>query len=191
MAFSLPTDVRTDNDNTNAAVEAEPETTFGGDRIDNYEDYWLSVDMVRILGKSCKRLGVAKVKDAERSPWAAHYVHYRDLKNENKETCTDLKGNLPTYREEFGEPETDCQKITAENAEEIGLTADDFGDDEDPIFVPVDYEPPEVVFWAEAGEEAPEETVREALETVSRLGEKTSEEAIKALEEAGLTVVFA
>jgi hypothetical protein len=182
--FELPT--QTD---AKPETEPQPETVFGGERVEEYEDYWKAISMVRLLKKSCKALGVAKVKDAGKSPWADHYGHFAaiaygtDDEPGLKETCKDLPGNLPTYKEEFETPEGDFDVITKDNAEDFGLPADDFGDDEDAIFVPVEYEAPEEV-WYEV--EANEETVTEVLEGISGIGEARAAEAYTALKEAGL-----
>ncbi|WP_200531609.1 MULTISPECIES: hypothetical protein [unclassified Halorubrum] len=186
--FELPTQTdSTANNQTDS--DSNDETTFGGERIEEYEDYWKAISMVRLLKKSCKALGVAKVKDSGKSPWADHYGHFAaiaygtDDEPGLKETCQDLPGNLPEYKDEFETPEGDFDVITAETAEDFGLPADDFGDDEDPIFVPVEYEAPEEV-WYEVS--ADETTVTEVLEGISGIGEARAAEAYKALKEAGL-----
>ncbi|SEL18377.1 hypothetical protein [Haloferax larsenii] len=196
MAFTLPTQTDAQTE-TETETETEDETVFGGERVEDYEDYWKTIDMIRLLKKSCKALGVAKKKDKGRSPWADHYCHfdaiaYGDDENEGlKQKCASLDGNLPTYKDEFEEPEGEFDKITKDNCEDFGLPADSFGEDEDPIFVPVDYEAPEEVWYQTEGEEVETETVKETFETVNRVGDATSDELLEAIEEAGMKVVWA
>ena len=195
--FTLPTATDSTATETNTEAEAEPETIFNGERVEEYEDYWKAISMVRLLKKSCKALGVAKVKDQGRSPWADHYGHFAaiaygtDDEPGLKTTCQELDGNLPAYKEEFETPEGEFDVITKDNAEDFGLPADEFGEDEDPIYVPVDYEAPTEVWFAEEGEEIDAETVKETCETVNRVGDATAEELTEALKDAGMKVVWA
>lgn len=203
MSFSLPTDSSNDSNqndsdsSSDSSSDSEPETIFGGERVEEYEDYWKAISMVRLLKKSCKALGVAKVKDQGRSPWADHYGHFAgiaygtDDETGLKETCDDLDGNLPAYKDEFGEPEGEFDVITKDNAEDFGLPADEFGDDEDPIYVPVEYDAPEEVWYAEEGEEVDDDAVTGTLEGVSGVGEARAEEALELLKKAGMKVVWA
>lgn len=192
--FSLPAaDVKPQN---NDQTDETDETTFGGERVDDYEDYWKAISMVRFEQKACKTLGVAKVKDAGKSPYADHYAHFAGIAYGEGNTfadrenpaglhgkCADLDGSLPKYKEEFETPEGDFEVITAENCEEYGIDSDHFGEDEDPIFVPSDYEPPAEVWYETV---ANEETVTEVLQGISGIGEARAEEAYKALSDAGL-----
>nr|BDD45078.1 hypothetical protein 10 [bacterium] len=194
--FSLPTETETETE-TETTTETDQETTFGGERVEEYEDYWKAISMVRLLKKSCKALGVAKVKDAGKSPWADHYGHFAaiaygtDDEKGLKDVTAEMKGNLPKYKDEFEAPEGEFEVITKENADEFGLPEDAFEDDEDPIFVPEDYEAPAEVWYHNEGEEADTETAKDALEGVSGVGEARAEEALEALKDAGIKLVWA
>ena len=194
MSISLPQTGENSGKNSGSDSDSDPMAKYEGNE-ETYNDYWQAVGMVRYLGKACRTLGVAKVQDAGSSPWADHYVHFRDLKDGLKDEVNGnddheaLPGSLPDFRDNVGTPEWDHTEVTAENAKEFGLDPETFKEDEDPIFVMDSYEAPEGVWKAEEGEEADEKAVREAFETVNRVGEATSEELVKALKDAGMTVV--
>jgi hypothetical protein len=187
--FTLPTQTDSDSDSNENNTQTETETVFGGERVEEYEDYWQAISMVRLLKKSCQALGVAKVKDQGKSPWADHYGHfaaiaYGDDNTEGlKQACKALEGNLPAYKDEFEAPEGEFDIITAENADEFGLPEGSFGEDEDCIFVPVEYEAPETVWFDVTANEA---TVTEVLEGISGIGEARATEAYEALKATGL-----
>lgn len=127
--IELPSDDDSSND----------DSPFGG-RIDLYEAYWLYVDGVRCVGPVLKQ-SAAKKKDTDRSPLARHYNHFYEKKEEHKQKCSDLPGNLPKYKEHFEEPRGDVRKIPDENLEELGIGLEE-GDD--PIWLPPEYELPSV-----------------------------------------------
>lgn len=195
MSISLPQTGKNSGKNSDSGnTETDPMAKYEG-HTETYNDYWQAVGMVRYLGKACRSLGVAKVKDAGSSPFADHYVHFRDLKDGLKDEVNGnddheaLPGSLPDFRDNVGTPEWDHTEVTAENAEEFGLDPETFKEDEDPIYVMDSYEAPEEVWYAEEGEEADEQAVVDALSEVSGIGEARAEKALKALKDAGMTVV--
>jgi hypothetical protein len=196
MSIKLPTQTASnDNNQNNSGANNDPKAKYEGHE-ETYNDYWQAVGMVRYLGKACRTLGVAKVKDEGSSPWADHYVHFRAIKDDLKDRVNGdgeedaLPGSLPDFRNVFETPEWDHIEVTKENAADYGLDPETFNDDEDPIYVMADYEAPEEVYYAESGEEATEDDVTEALTTVDGIGEGRAEKALEALKDAGLTVVY-
>ncbi|MFC5133876.1 MULTISPECIES: hypothetical protein [Haloferacaceae] len=127
MDIELPSDENRDDD-----------SVFGG-RIDAYEAYWLYVDGVRYIGPALEQSEATK-NDTDRSPLSRHYHHFYEKKEEYKETCRDLPGNLPEYKDHFEEPRGDVRKIPEHQLTELGLGEE--GDD--PIWLPPEYELPSV-----------------------------------------------
>lgn len=177
MSIKLPTDVSTESTTaTETETETDPREKYAGHE-GTYFDYWGYTDLKRYGQKACQTLGVAKVKDAGKSPFADHYCHFRDEQKVLKDKVNGqgdfeadgaLPGSLPDFKEAFGEPEFDHIKVTADNADEFGIDPDLFKEDEDPIFVKADYEVPETVWYDD------EETDGDlTLETVLRIAEET------------------
>jgi hypothetical protein len=129
MNIDLPSDDNSSNDNS----------TFGG-RIDLYEAYWLYVDGVRCVGPVLRQ-SEASEEDTDRSPLARHYSHFYEKKQEHKKKCSGLPGNLPKYKDHFGEPKGDVRKVPEDNLIDLGI---DLDDDDDPIWLPPEYELPAV-----------------------------------------------
>jgi hypothetical protein len=196
MSISLPQTGENSGKNSGNSGEADPMAKYEGNE-ETYNDYWQAVGMVRYLGKACRTLGVAKVQDAGSSPWADHYVHFRDLKDGLKDEVNGnddheaLPGSLPDFRDNVGTPEWDHTEVTAENAKEFGLDPETFKEDEDPIFVMDSYEAPEEVWYAEEGEALSDEEHLKVLTDADGVGKATAENILKHLKETNirLTVV--
>lgn len=129
MNIDLPSDDNSSND----------DSIFGG-RIDLYEAYWLYVDCVRCVGPVLRQSEATK-EDTDRSPLARHYNHFYEKKQNHKEKCSDLPGNLPKYKDHFGEPQGDVRKVPEDNLTELGI---DLEEGDDPIWLPPEYELPSV-----------------------------------------------
>ena len=209
MNFPTPSDSNGDSAAT-TETETETETVYDG-RMDEQEEYWAVIDTERFLQKLCLTNGVAvddsgkrpyaRYTDAEgESPLADHGLFYYRTKKEMGGELADLRSdgdlnddqNLPNYKHEFGAPEFDHVVVTAENAEDFGLDAEIFGDDEE-IFLPTDYEPEtdddgNLVVWYETENDAEytKDDVLTALNDVKGLGPKKAGKALNALQDAGI-----
>jgi hypothetical protein len=196
MAFPTPDETAVSTETANP-TETEPETTFGGNRDDDYEDYWAICDAYRGIKKMClthlfdgDKVSNRTIEDkAEVSPLAEHFVFYKEQKDGIKATLKERRANdelpkgasLPAYREEFETPDFDHDVLTADNADEWGLTAGVFRDDEDAIFVPEAYEPPMdddgnlIVYHSQDTDGPSLEAVLAAAAETDGIGEKTLE----------------
>lgn len=150
----------------------DDESIFGG-RIDLYEAYWLYVDGVRYIGPILERSDATE-DDLGLSPLAQHYHHFYTKKEEHKEKCRDLPGNLPEYKEHFKEPRGEVRKIPQDELEELGIEWDR---DDDPIWLPPEYELPPV--WENdvqnMGDEGLRKLVAELQEDKRELQEERDE----------------
>lgn len=190
---------------TETTTETETESKTFEERSDDFETYWAVVDTERFLQKMCLNYGVAvdgkfaRYTDAEgESPLADHGLFYYRQK---KELAADLRGRrddgdlpddatLPTYTDEYPEPEYDHVVVSQENAEDFGLDADLFEDDET-IFLPSEYEPEtdddgNLVVWYNSDVEYTKNDVLTALKSVDGIGDKTAGKALNALKDAGI-----
>jgi hypothetical protein len=149
MDIDLPSDDNSSKD----------DSVFGG-RIDLYESYWLYVDGVRCIGPVLRNSAASK-EDTDRSPLARHYIHFYEKKEEHKEKCRDLPGNLPKYKEHFEEPRGDVRKVPRENLEDLGI---DWEEEDDPIWLPPEYELPSV--WESDLESMDEAELRDLVRTL-------------------------
>lgn len=129
MDIDLPSDGDTSGD----------DSVYGG-RVDLYEAYWLYVDGVRYVGPVLDQSSATK-EDTERSPLARHYNHFYEKKEKHKEKCSDLPGSLPGYKDHFGEPRGEVQKVPRGKLDELGI---EWKENDDPIWLPPEYELPEV-----------------------------------------------
>ena len=129
MDIELPSDGNSSGD----------DSVYGG-RVDLYEAYWLYVDGVRYIGPVLKQ-SAATAEDTETSPLARHYTHFYEKKEKHKERCAELPGSLPGYKDHFEEPRGDVQKVPRERLDELGI---DWKESDDPIWLPPEYELPEV-----------------------------------------------
>lgn len=137
------------------------EPYYDDERIDAYETYWKRVDMVRWLGWKLSRSRASKF-DSENSPLAREYNEKMGAKHDSREDCNDLPGNLPAYRRHFEEPAWDYR------------TEEPRSEGEDPIYLPADFETPDV--WDEAtfddiGGDPALEVIEDVQESVHALGE--------------------
>ena len=141
MNIDLPSDGDASND----------DSVFGG-RIDLYEAYWLYVDGVRYTSAVLERSEATK-EDEDHSPLARHHNHFYEKKEQQKEKCRDLPGNLPKYKEYFKEPQGNVRKIPREEFQKHGI---EWEEGDDPIWLPPEYELPSV--WEDdlKGMEEPE-----------------------------------
>ncbi|MXR52053.1 hypothetical protein GRX03_10635 [Halovenus sp. WSH3] len=136
--------------------DQEDDSVFGG-RIDAYEAYWLYVDGVRYVGPALEQSEATK-QDEDRSPLACHYNHFYEKKEEYKDRCKDLPGSLPKYKDHFEEPRGDVRKIPEHRLSDLGLGQE--GDD--PIWLPPEYELPDV--WENDLDEMDEPELRDLVE---------------------------
>lgn len=204
MSFPTPAD---NDSNAAETTETETETVYDG-RMDDQEDYWAVVDTERFLQKLCVANnvavddGFARYTDAEgESPLADHGLFYYRQKKETGSELSDRRSDgdmnedqtLPAYTDQFGSPEYDHVVVSAENAADFGLSADQFEDDEE-IHLPTAYEPEtdadgNLVVWYDADEDTAEYTkddVLDALNGVKGVGDKTAGRALNALQDAGI-----
>ena len=206
MEFKTPTAAETE---TETKTETETETVYDG-RHDGQEEYWAYVDTERFVQKLCLSFdvavdgGYARYTEAEgESPLADHGLFYyrqkKELAAELSEKRSDGEMNddqtLPNYKDQFGTPEWDHVVISAENAEEYGIDADLFDEDEE-IHVPEEYQPETdedgtLVIWYETDgdSEYTKADVLAALNSVTGIGDKKSGQALNALIDAGIVTV--
>ena len=203
--MNFPTPSETDSDSA-ANTETETETVYDG-RMDDMEEYWAVIDTERFLQKMCLTYGVAvdgefaRYTDAEgESPIADHGLFYYRTKKEMGSELSDRRAdgdlnddqNLPNYKDQFGELETDHVVVSKENAEDFGLDAELFEDDEE-IQLPEEYEPEtdddgNLIVWYETDgqSEYTKDDVLDALNGVSGIGPKKAGKALNALQDAGI-----
>lgn len=131
MVITLDIELPSDDD-------LDDDSVFGG-RIDAYEAYWLYVDGTRYVGPALEQSEATK-EDTGQSPLARHYKHFYEKKEEYKQRCSNLPGNLPEYKEHFNEPRGDVRKIPEQKLSDLGLGEED----DDPIWLPPEYELPDV-----------------------------------------------
>lgn len=158
MVIELPSDDETEQD----------KSVFDG-RSDYYEAYWLYVDGVRYVGAVLDQSEATK-EDVDHSPLARHFKHFYDKKEEYKEKCLDLPGNLPKYKDHFEEPNGDVRKIPLSKFEELGINWDE-GDD--PIWLPPEYEVPSV--WEDDLEGMSESELLERIQSLRKENRKLRE----------------
>lgn len=128
-------DIELPSDDSSSADDS----VYGG-RVDLYEAYWLYVDGVRYVGPILEQ-SAATADDTESSPLARHYNHFYEKKEDHKEKCADLPGSLPGYKKQFGEPRGDVEKVPREKLDELRI---EYKETDDPIWLPPEYELPEV-----------------------------------------------
>lgn len=190
---------------TETETETETTTETYDGRMDDMEEYWGYVDTERFLQKMCVAFGVAvddgfaRYTEAEgESPLADHGLfYYRQKKELGNELRDQREGdelnddqNLPAYRDQFETPEYDYTEVSADNAEDFGLDADQFEDDE-VMYVPEEYEPEtnddnELIVWYNTDGDYTKDDVLEALNDVSGIGPKKAGKALNALQDAGI-----
>jgi hypothetical protein len=188
---------------TATATETEPATYDG--RHDEMETYWAVIDTERYIQKLCVSYdvavdnGFARYNDAKgESPIADDGLFYYQTKQQMGDDLTEKRDegelnsdqNLPNYKDQFGAPEFEHAEITAENAEDFGLDADLFDDDET-IFLPDEYEPETddddvLIIWNKADGEYTKNDVLKALNGVKGIGDKKAGNALNALQDAGI-----
>lgn len=129
MNIDLPSDENSSAD----------DSVYGG-RVDLYEAYWLYVDGVRYVGPVLDQSS-ATAEDTDKSPLARHYNHFYEKKESHKERCADLPGSLPGYKDRFGEPRGEVQKVSRGKLDELGI---EWKETDDPIWLPPEYELPDI-----------------------------------------------
>ncbi|MFC7191867.1 hypothetical protein ACFQL7_20155 [Halocatena marina] len=182
MGFNISKYTDSSNHTTAKNTEAEPEKneTFP-ERVEKYEEYRQAIDMVRFTGIlvdfALKESDEDKRGDfVGRSPLADEYQEWSDKAySELKGECADLDGNLREYREAFPEPENmdEYTKITSENIDdelaegvlENAKANEKFGnDDDDVIYVPEEWEAPDLWYNNQA---SVDNLAEELLDTVA------------------------
>jgi hypothetical protein len=202
MSFPTPAETAVETENTATVTEEAP--IYDG-RMEEMEDYWAVIDTERFLQKLCLTLDVAvdgefaRYTDAEgESPIADHGLFYYRTKKDMAGDLADRRSegdlnddqNLPNYKDQFGELEQDHTVITKDNAEDFGLDADLFEDDEE-ISLPDEYEPEtddegNLVVWYNQDGDYSQNDVLTALNAVKGIGPKTAGRALNALQDAGI-----
>lgn len=216
MNFPTPSDSVSTETETNTETETETEEksvyeTLSDEVVEDLQEYWMVVDTYRLVGKlarthlfdspdSVSNADITALQD--RSPIAAHFVFYKEHKDDLKAHFQTLRNDeeipsevgLRGFKEEM-DPDFDNTELSRDNAEEFGINPEAFYDDEDPILVPEEYEPEtdeegNLVVWnAEEGDEVTDDELLNTLEGVSGVGPKTTPKILEALSEAGYKVV--
>ncbi|PSP72952.1 hypothetical protein BRC86_10785 [Halobacteriales archaeon QS_3_64_16] len=164
---------------TTASHEDTPdESTFEG-RVDEYDEYWVAVDLTRFLGQLLNDSD-ATAKNTGNSKLAREYTKYKQLKNVLKQECSNMPGTLPLYKEEIG-PKSEWKVMTKEHLKQNGVEIPgqekdsiakfEFKSYHDDIALPGGYDIPEV--WSQS------ELVDEQDVSLEDLPEKTREALLK------------
>lgn len=206
MDIEFPDPSDSSNTAENNSEDNENTGPFSGRNAD-MESYWMKVDTERYIQKLCQRFsvgtqetGYAQYKKVEdESPLAADGLLYYRAKKELASELSDRRQDgdwtdemtLPGYKEQVGVPDLDCTVISAENADEFGLSPDQFDDDEE-IHLPDEYELPtdddgQLVVWYD--QPVTTERVLESLQSVKGIGDKKAGKALNKLQADGLIEV--
>lgn len=182
--------------------DAENNQTFDS-RHDKLEQYWAYVDAVRFFKKLCEQYDVA-VQDngyvqftdaSDASPIAADGLMYYKKKEQLKSELQDDRADgtlesdqdLPAYRDQFESPEFEHTEVTAENAEQVALSPDQFEDDE-ALHIAEAYEPETdekgapVIWWDDG---VTERDIAESAMQVKGIGSQKAGKVVNQLRRDG------
>jgi hypothetical protein len=162
FSFTLPGDETTTTETT---TDETTDAVFP-ERDDDYEAYRATVETYRFVRKLAEsqlfpeRAGSTEKGErvtnkeiealAGRSPLADHFKHYKAQKKEIKNGLKEARENgdrpkshsLPTYKDEWPEPEYEYEHVTEDDLTQLGIHPGTWYDrDEDGIKVPAEYSP--------------------------------------------------
>lgn len=217
MNFPTPADSDSTNNQPTEAAETETETlewyeTLSDEANEAFQNYWAVVDTYRGLKKLClthlfdnpdgvSNSEIASLRD--RSPIADHWVFYQEQKETQKEAIQQLRDDdeistqagLRGYKANV-DADFDHTILSEDNAQDNGVKPDTFYDDEDPIFMPEAYEFPtdsegNLEIWsAQSGDKLSDSDRFQVISDAEGVGDKTAENVIETLTEAGVELVW-